>query len=84
MLKRYELKATTQKSYYRKAFVTETETGATLTSYTTDVCKIENGQFIRLWDGWSVTTANHVNDFRLFFGLGKICKKDWLALTVNS
>lgn len=75
-----KLQATTQKSYYGKA-TTRTENGATiLTSYATDVCKIENGKIFRLWAGWSSTTAKHINDFLTQNGFEKLSKKEWLSM----
>lgn len=74
-----------QKSYYGKAKIVtcKDETGALsfyLLSYETVVAMIRNDSFYRLWSGWSVTTANHINSFRAGFGLPKINKKDWLNL----
>lgn len=75
-----KLQATTQKSYYGKA-TTRTENGATiLTSYATDVCKIENGKIFRLWAGWSSTTAKHINDFLTQNGFAKLSKKEWVQM----
>ena len=45
-MKTFELKATTQKSYYRKAFVLQDASGNVfLQSYDTIVCGIVNGEF---------------------------------------
>ena len=76
-----KLKATLQKSYYGKATV-RTENGWTiLKSYETDVAAIDpHGNFIRLWSGWSSTTAKHVNDFRIQNGFDKISKARWMGL----
>lgn len=74
-----KLNATTQKSYYGKALVKECEDGTIiLQSYQTDVLKIENGNLIKLWDGYSVTTMNHINDFCRQFGYPTFNKKSWL------
>jgi hypothetical protein len=74
------LDATTQKSYYGKALVKECEDGTIiLQSYQTDVAKIENGNLIKLWDGYSLTTMNHINDFCRQFGFPTFNKKSWLA-----
>ena len=75
----YELKATTQKSYYGKASILENEKVIALKSYNTIVCFIEKetGDFKKSWSGWSSTTAKHVNDFRILQGLNKINKKQW-------
>lgn len=79
-MKIMKLKATTQKSYYGKALVKECEDGTViLQSYQTDVLKIENGNLIKLWDGYSVTTMNHINDFCRQNGFPTFNKKSWLA-----
>ena len=79
-MKIMELKATSQKSYYGKALVKECEDGTIiLQSYQTDVLKIENGNLIKLWDGYSVTTMNHINDFCRQNGFPTFNKKSWLA-----
>ena len=77
-----ELKATLQKSYYKKANIyTDSNGNTVLRSYNTDVAMIDkNGNFLRLWNGWSVTTAKHVNDFRTQNGLPMLSKKEWLQL----
>ena len=81
MNRQYELRATTQKSYYGKAIVIEENGNIMLRSYNTIVCKIDrNGDFIRLWGGYSVTTMNHINDFRKSNGLAPLNKKAWCSL----
>ena len=73
-----------QKSFYGKAKVVLDGGKAYLQSYNTFVCCMdENGQFIRLWSGWSATTARHVNAFRSAYGLQMIPKKEWLAMEVD-
>lgn len=75
-----KLQATTQKSYYGKA-TTRTENGETiLTSYNTDVLKIDGGKVFRLWAGWSSTTARHINDFLTQNGFARLTKKEWLSM----
>ena len=76
------LRATTQRSYYGKAKVLTHEDGTLeLQSYETIVCKVTpNGEFIRMWGGYSRTTANHINDFRKLCGLPALNKKAWEAL----
>lgn len=80
-----ELKPTDgRKSFYGKAVViidssAETET---LVSYETAVARINNGKFERLWDGWSVTTARHINSFRETNGMERLSKSEWNALPV--
>lgn len=81
-MKNYYLKATLQKSYYRKAQVFEDDSFLVLRSYDTDVLAIDKvkNKLVRLWNGWSATTAKHINDFLLQNGFGKLSKKEWLAL----
>jgi len=70
-----------RKSFYGKAIVTEVNGNKTLTSYTTDVARIDKeGNFFKLWGGYSVTTMNHVNAFRIMNGLNPISKKEWLEI----
>lgn len=84
-MKTYELKATTQKSYYRKAYVIQDENNNIyLQSYNTIVCGIINGSFTRFWGDYSVTTMNHVNDFRRLYNLTTINKKAWNNIPVTS
>lgn len=84
-VKYYELPATTQKSYYGKAYVLHDINGKIyLKSYNTFVCSIDrNGNFARHWNGYSRTTANHVNDFCKLFGLPGGNKKWWDNLPVK-
>lgn len=79
-----ELKATTQKSYYKKAYVLKDGNNLFLRSYNTIVCGIVNGNFIRYWDGYSNTTMKHVNDFRVQHELNRLSKKDWDEILVAS
>lgn len=65
-MRRFELiPCNGRKSFYGKAFVDEMENGeVVLMSYNTPVAKIDkNRRFVRLWDGYSVTTMHHVNAF---------------------
>lgn len=72
------LTATLQKSYYGKAKTRIENGGIVLRSYDTDVAMIDgNGNFHRLWNGYSRTTMNHVNDFRREHGLEMLNKKAW-------
>lgn len=76
------LTATLQASYYGKAKVREENGFLILRSYDTDVLRIdvEKHTFSRLWNGWSATTAKHVNDFLKQNGFNVLSKKEWLAL----
>ena len=87
-----KLDATTQKSYYGKAWVIKEgdinlnpNAKASLLSYDTIVCEYDpmTGEFNRLWGGYSRTTANHINDFRRAYGLEPLNKKAWEALPVK-
>lgn len=53
------------KSFYGKARVMECTNGETLLqSYDTIVCKLDaDGNFVRLWSGYSATTQRHINSF---------------------
>ena len=83
-MKTFELKATTQKSYYRKAFVLQDASGNVfLQSYDTIVCGIVNGEFVRYWDDYSVTTMNHINDFCKLYNVPTMNKKTWINTPVE-
>lgn len=70
-----------QKSFYGKALIHETARGVFLQSYETIVAMIDNqGNFRRLWAGYSATTLNHVSAFLRLYGLHGIGKKEWLNL----
>lgn len=69
------------KSFYGKAKVIEKDGETVLQSYDTEVCKINtNGEFVRLWSGYSVTTMRHINSFIGMFGIEGGGKKWWDAL----
>ena len=72
-----------QKSFYGKAKVIETEDGRKqLKSYDTIVCEINaRGDFVKLWDGYSATTARHINAFRALYNLPALNKAEWDKLT---
>lgn len=85
IVKSWELKATSQKSFYKKAYVLEDEKGSLfLQSYDTIVCGIINGNFKKFWDGYSKTTITHVNDFRKDHSMETLSKKDWESLSVEN
>ena len=73
-----------QKSFYGKARqITLSNGDKYLQSYETIVARIDsNGEFTRLWYGWSATTAKHIDSFRRSNGLPGICKKDWENMPV--
>ena len=69
------------KSFYNKAVVTEHDNGdIELRSYNTIVCRIRNGKFERLWDGYSATTMRHINAFVDFYGIKGGGKAWWTKL----
>lgn len=73
------------KSFYGKAKVIEKDNGEkVLQSYNTEVCKIRsNGEFVRMWEGYSVTTMRHVNSFLSFFGISGGGKEWWNAQSIR-
>ena len=73
-----------RKSFYGKANVREENGEKILTSYWTDVCKIDkDGNFVRLWDDWSATTGRHINSFRMMNGMDAIPKSKWDKMEVG-
>lgn len=67
-----------EKSFYGKARIIAENGVNTLISYATRVCKIDiDGNFVKLWDGYSATTMRHINAFRETYGLAPISKKQW-------
>ena len=77
-----ELHATTQKSYYGKAIIIETDDKIYLQSYQTKVLYLDKKtkKIVKLWDGYSRTTQNHINDFLKLYGFDAINKKTWLNM----
>lgn len=71
---------------YRKAVVIEKDNGEkVLQSYNTEVCKITpGGEFVRLWDGYSLTTMRHINAFIELFNISGGGKSWWDSLEVNA
>lgn len=69
------------KSFYGKARVYVRDDGAELlVSYDTPVMLHEDGQYYRLWGGYSATTMRHV---RAFAG-NEYNKKRWMDMPVYS
>ena len=86
-MKRYELTPTDgRKSFYGKAAVLEKDNGEkVLQSYNTEVCKItSNGEFVRLWSGYSATTMRHVNSFLQLVGIAGGGKTWWDAQKIGA
>lgn len=69
-----------QQSFYKKAYVIIDGNTKILQSYNTQVCKIVDGKFFRLWSGYSDTTKRHINEFRTQNGFEPINKKQWFAM----
>lgn len=85
IVKSWELKATSQKSFYKKAYVLEDEKGNLfLQSYDTIVCGIINGIFKKFWDGYSRTTQAHINDFRKDHNMETLYKKELESLSTDN
>ena len=78
----FDLQAYNQKSYYGKAKVICTKKARYLLSDDTIICRLSyGGEFRKMWDDWSATTAKHINDFMRFTRFGRgFCKKAWLSL----
>ena len=72
-----------RKSFYGKAtvFVWDND-DIELKSYDTIVCRIHNGVFERLWDGYSATTMRHINAFIDTYGINGGGKAWWQSLPV--
>lgn len=51
-----------------------------LTSYYTDVAMIYRGRLYKLWQGYSVTTLNHINEFLALYGYKAINKHEWINI----
>lgn len=83
MKKFYLVPNDNRKSFYGKAIVTEENGVATLTSYKTDVARIEDGVFTRLvsdGNANSATTRRHIRAFCAHYGvtcpdLGKMSRR---------
>ena len=72
------------KSFYGKAKIVEKGGETVLQSYDTTVCKLDkNGDFVRLWGGYSCTTMRHINAFIEMLGIPGGGKKWWIALPVE-
>ena len=85
-MKIYDLKPVYgQKSFYGKAVVCEYSANLiVLKSYNTEVCRIDHGDLVRMWDGYSSTTQKHVIAFCDLFGIESGGKSWWLSLPVDN
>ena len=74
-----------RKSFYGKAKVCVADDGTeTLYSYDTPILKrTTNGEFIRMWGGYSSTTMRHINAFVTMFNISGGGKAWWNALPVE-
>lgn len=63
-----------------RAVILPTKTGLVLKSYQTKVVALCNGEFVKLWDGFSVTTLKHVNALRANGGLSPLTKRAWIEM----
>lgn len=61
-----------------RAVIVPIDNGYLLKSYETEVAAIVNGEFYKLWAGYSVTTMKHINAFREWYGMHKISKREWI------
>ena len=76
------------KNCNHKARIAELYNGSKMTvyliSYNTAVAKIDtNGHFIKLWHGYSATTAKHIATFMQQYGMKAVNKKEWLLMPLN-
>lgn len=63
-MREYELIPTNgRKSFYGKARVVVENGTETLISYSTPIMRRVNGEYERLWDGWTTTTGTHIKSF---------------------
>lgn len=73
----------TQKSFYGKAKIEETEDAVTLYSYNTKILKYNRHteELTSLYDGWTQTTGRHINEFvKQYTPLNALNKKGYMEL----
>ena len=81
--------STVTKRFYGKARIAHVESKSgriyeILISYNTAVCMLDSaGRFVRLWNGYSATTAKHIAAFMSRYGLSGVGKHEWLELPVG-
>ena len=81
--------STVTKRFYGKARIAHVESKSgrvyeILISYNTAVCMLDSaGRFVRLWNGYSATTAKHIAAFMNRYGLPGVGKHEWLELPVG-
>ena len=66
-----------RKSFYKKAKIITNGDTITLHSYDTDVCSynLKTHTFKKLWNGYSQTTMEHINEFCNQYDLATFNKK---------
>ena len=72
-----ELSREYQKMFYKKAALIENKGKVFLQSYDTIVACVDKGKLLKLWDGYSATTARHIDAFCYSFGVKSVSKKEW-------
>lgn len=73
------------KSFYKKAYVYDTNEWYFLKSYETYVCAVRksNMTIYKLWDDYSATTMRHINAFLTYLGCADGGKRWWDALPLE-
>lgn len=77
------------KRFYGKARIAHVESKSgriyeILISYNTAVCMLDSaGRFVRLWNGYSATTAKHIAAFMDRYGLPGVGKHEWLEMPIG-
>ena len=69
--------------FNNRAVIIPVDGGYLLKSYHTTVAAFVNGAFYRLWNGYSVTTAKHVDIFREWLNMPKMSKREWIETPVH-
>ena len=77
-----ELNAFSLEGFGGRALIIPTDSGYILKSYYTEVAEIRDGEFLKLWGGFSVTTLKHINIFRSFANMSTLSKREWIELEV--
>lgn len=78
-MKIYELNCEfdNRQSFYGKAQIREENGTKTLISYGVEILKVKGNKITPIWEGYSLTTQRHINEFMLQ-EFGKVCnKKSW-------
>lgn len=63
-----------------RAVVIPTKGGYVLKSYYTEVAKVIDGEFYKIWYGYSATTLKHINLFRAALNMGTLSKREWVEM----